>query len=82
MCRSCSTTSATLRSRSVWLAVFTAVAAASSQDWVLVPITSITRYTLMASSWSGARTEIVGRDRAAVWQVIGLLLLYPGPART
>ena len=32
MCRSCSTTSATLRSRSVWLAVFAAVAAASSQD--------------------------------------------------
>ena len=81
MCRSCSTTSATLRSRSVWLAVFTAVAAASSQDWVLVPITSITRYTLMASSvWRPDRD--VGRDRAAVWQVIGLLLLYPGPART
>jgi hypothetical protein len=31
-------------------AVLTAVTAASSQDWVLVPMTSITRYTLMASS--------------------------------
>src|ERR1700736_2714092 len=49
-CRSCSTTSATRRSRSDLRAVFTAVTAASSQDWVLVPMTSMTRYTLTASS--------------------------------
>jgi hypothetical protein len=26
--------------------------------------------------------RVLGGDRAAVWQVIDLLLLYPGPART
>src|SRR5664280_1728322 len=41
------TTSATRRSRSVVRAVFTAVAAAASHDSVLVPISSVTRYTLM-----------------------------------
>jgi hypothetical protein len=39
---SCSATSATLRSRSVSRAVLTAVAAASSHDSVLVPISSVT----------------------------------------
>src|SRR6266478_7302175 len=46
MVRSCCTTSATRRSRRDLRAVFTAVTAASSQDWVLVPMTSMTRYTL------------------------------------
>src|SRR5664279_6408732 len=44
---SCLTTSATLRSRRVVPAVFTAVAAASPHDLVLVPISSVTLYTLM-----------------------------------
>src|SRR5712672_329804 len=43
--RSVFTTSATRRSRSVRAAVSTAFFAASSQDFVLVPITSVTRYT-------------------------------------
>src|SRR5664279_5167884 len=48
------TTSATRRSRSVVRAVFTAVAAAASHYSVLVPISSVTRYTLMTfpSVWS------------------------------
>src|SRR5262249_44637519 len=44
--RSSSTTSATRRSRNVLLAVSTACFAASSHDVVLVPISSVTRYTL------------------------------------
>src|SRR6266513_715823 len=43
--RSVFTTSATRRSRSVRAAVSTAFLAASSQDFVLVPMTSVTRYT-------------------------------------
>src|SRR5215472_13097542 len=46
---SCLTTSATRRSRIVSPAVLTASAAASSHDVLLVPITSITLYTLMPS---------------------------------
>src|SRR5436190_2066301 len=40
------TTSATRKSRTVRAAVSTAVRAADSQESVLVPITSVTRYTL------------------------------------
>src|SRR5713101_9231851 len=40
------TTSATRKSRTVRAAVSTAVRAAASQESVLVPITSVTRYTL------------------------------------
>jgi hypothetical protein len=47
---SCLTTSASRRSRKELAAVSTAVRAASSQDSWLVPMTSVTRYTLMASS--------------------------------
>src|SRR5437762_14215539 len=39
------TTSAIRKSRSVPAAVCTAVFAASSQDWALVPMTSVTLYT-------------------------------------
>src|SRR5262249_36789839 len=47
---SCLTTSATRRSRIVAPAVLTASAAASSHDVLLVPMTSITLYTLMSCS--------------------------------
>src|SRR6202042_612032 len=43
---SCLTTSATRRSRSVPAAVLIASAAASSQEVLLVPMISVTRYTL------------------------------------
>src|SRR6266851_1517589 len=44
------TTSATLRSRTVRAAVSTAVRAAASHESVLVPMTSVTRYTLSVMS--------------------------------
>src|SRR5215467_529485 len=47
---SCFTTSATRRSRIVPAAVLIASAAASSHDVLLVPMTSVTRYTLMTLS--------------------------------
>src|SRR5215467_4418512 len=47
---SCLTTSATRRSRIVPAAVLIASAAASSHDVLLVPMTSVTRYTLMTLS--------------------------------
>src|SRR5215472_7665922 len=47
---SCLTTSATRRSRIVSAAVCTACAAASSHEVPLVPMTSITLYTLMRAS--------------------------------
>src|SRR5881392_3559566 len=59
MFRSCSTTSATRRSRRDLRAVFTAVTAASSQDWVLVPMTSMTRYTLTEASSVGSCRSLV-----------------------
>src|SRR4029077_10052580 len=46
--RSAFTTSATRKSRSVRAAVSTAFLAASSQDFVLVPIISVTLYTACA----------------------------------
>src|SRR5260370_42259881 len=49
---SCSTTSATRSSRSDLAAVSTAVRAAASHDWLLVPISSVTRYTLSAMATS------------------------------
>src|SRR6185437_4892564 len=49
---SCFTTSATRRSRSVPAAVLIASAAASSHEVLLVPMISVTRYTLMAISLS------------------------------
>src|SRR5215470_11834890 len=47
---SCLTTSATRRSRMVPAAVLIASAAASSHDVLLVPMTSVTLYTLMTLS--------------------------------
>src|SRR5579859_5788522 len=47
---SCLTTSATRRSRSVPEAVLIASAAASSHDVLLVPMISVTRYTLITPS--------------------------------
>src|SRR5215213_6733653 len=55
--RSWRTTSAIRRSRTVLAAVSTAVRAAASQDSLLTPITSVTRYTL-----SAMRTSLVGTD--------------------
>src|SRR5450759_1349481 len=52
MVRSCLTTSATRSSRRVLDAVSTATLAAASQDWLLVPTSSVTRYTLSAISAS------------------------------
>src|SRR5215467_3646459 len=54
---SCLTTSATRRSRMVPAAVLIASAAASSHDVPLVPMTSVTLYTLMTLSF----------DRLPVW---------------
>src|ERR1700730_1506019 len=51
---SCLTTSATRRSRSVPAAVLIASAAASSHDVLLVPMISVTRYTLMMFSFDHA----------------------------
>src|SRR6476660_8196011 len=55
MTTSCRTTSATRRSRTVWAAVSTAFRAAASQDSLLTPITSVTRYTLSAMSTSSIK---------------------------
>src|SRR6266513_982541 len=52
---SCLTTSATRRSRSVPAAVLTASAAASSHDVLLVPMISVTLYTLTMLSFDHAR---------------------------
>src|SRR5580704_15411724 len=52
---SCLTTSATRRSRSVPAAVLIASAAASSHDVLLVPMISVTRYTLITLSLDHAR---------------------------
>src|SRR5215472_15012902 len=55
---SCSTTRATRRSRRLFDAVVIAAAAAFSQDSVLVPITSITLYTLSTMA------KLLSLDRA------------------
>src|ERR1700758_858740 len=52
---SCLTTSATRRSRSVPAAVLIASAAASSHDVLLVPMISVTLYTLMTLSFDQVR---------------------------
>src|SRR5215472_1416269 len=52
---SCLTTSATRRSRSVPAAVLIASAAASSHEVLLVPIISVTLYTLMTFSFDHVR---------------------------
>src|SRR6516165_11516606 len=52
---SCLTTSATRRSRSVPAAVLIASAAAASQDVLLVPMISVTRYTLITLSLDHVR---------------------------
>src|SRR6266567_3114088 len=52
---SCLTTSATRRSRSVPAAVLIASAAASSHDVLLVPMISVTLYTLMTLSFDHVR---------------------------
>src|SRR4051794_8072795 len=62
------TTSATRRSRTVLPAVSTAARAAASQDSLLTPITSVTRYTLSAmwdSSRSGAAKPTGSTTRSA-----------------
>src|SRR6516164_8441985 len=61
---SCLTTSATRRSRIVSAVVLTASAAASSHDVLLVPMTSITLYTLMSCS-SQPRRPHEGDDARA-----------------
>src|ERR1700732_3263721 len=52
---SCLTTSATRRSRSVPAAVLIASAAASSHEVLLVPMISVTLYTLMVLSFDHVR---------------------------
>src|ERR1700744_2958688 len=52
---SCLTTSATRRSRSVPAAVLIASAAASSHEVLLVPMISVTLYTLMTVSFDHVR---------------------------
>src|SRR5579862_10007930 len=52
---SCLTTSATRRSRSVPAAVLIASAAASSHEVLLVPMISVTLYTLMTLSFDHVR---------------------------
>src|ERR1700733_1454026 len=52
---SCLTTSATRRSRSVPAAVLIASAAASSHEVLLVPMISVTLYTLMTLSFEHVR---------------------------
>src|SRR5436305_8860233 len=52
---SCLTTSATRRSRSVPAAVLTASAAASSHEVLLVPMISVTLYTLTVLSFDRVR---------------------------
>src|SRR6516225_544901 len=52
---SCFTTSPTRRSRIVAAAVLIASAAASSHDVLLVPMTSVTLYTLMTLSFGGCQ---------------------------
>src|SRR5271169_2038518 len=52
---SCLTTSATRRSRSVPAAVLIASAAASSHEVLLVPIISVTLYTLITLSFDHVR---------------------------
>src|ERR1700742_2374036 len=65
--RSCRTTSATRRSRTVLLTVATAARAAASQDSSLTPMTSVTRYTLsaicglqFAGRWGSVLPELRG----------------------
>src|SRR5438445_9852272 len=65
MVTSSRTTSPTRRSRSVLAAVSTAFFAAASQESLLVPITSVTRYTLSAIPTSLVDfARIVARNRA------------------
>src|SRR5664279_794591 len=69
MTMSCLVTSATRISRTYPPAVVMASAAASSQEEELVPITSITRYTLMTTShrswWTSPQWSRSGPDAAA-----------------
>src|SRR5215467_711160 len=67
---SCLTTSATRRSRIDSAAVLHASAAASSHDELLVPMTSITLYTLMFCAPSGLRR----RARSRLTSVLPILL--------
>src|SRR5437879_6373227 len=81
------TTSATRKSRTVRAAVSTAVRAAASQESVLVPITSVTRYTLslmlllpmvvQALAERGSDKLFLSRFRQCRLEVDGL----PAPAR-
>src|SRR6476659_5548293 len=59
----CLTTSATLRSRRVCAAVLIADAAASSHESLLVPISSVTRYTLTRTHSFNLRRSAQPRSR-------------------
>src|SRR5215475_8407536 len=73
------TTSATRRSRMVPAAVLIASAAASSHDVPLVPMTSVTRYTLMTLSFAWP----AGPGAATLsWPASGSPRPGPGPARS
>src|SRR5215471_11328891 len=79
---SCLMTSATRRSRIVPAAVLIASAAASSHDVLLVPMTSVTLYTLMTLSFRGpparAPTGPVVHIRPGAWPRPGRVLQSPG----
>src|SRR5215831_7481473 len=79
---SCLTTSPTRRSRIVPAAVLIASAAASSHDVLLVPMTSVTLYTLITLSFRGpptrAPTGPVAHIRPGAWPRSGRALQSPG----
>src|SRR5437879_13722589 len=83
---SCLTTSATRRSRIVPAAALIASAAASSHDVLLVPMISVTRYTLMTLSsrrqdraWhlaqAASRAKAGGREEFASPRPAGMTVL-------
>src|SRR5580693_3545807 len=73
---SCLTTSATRRSRSVPAAVLIASAAASSHEVPLVPMISVTLYTLMTVSFDHVRPapSCCGQLATQTWLWLGALL--------
>src|SRR6516162_5736901 len=78
---SCLTTSATRRSRIVSAVVLTASAAASSHDVLLVPMTSITLYTLMSCCSFTAVPPAPGRDARRLSEILPPEAARPaGPA--
>src|SRR5712691_958100 len=77
---SCLTTSATRRSRIVLAAVLIASAAASSHDVPLVPMISVTLYTLITLSLADLRLTRRDTPAASVQQPIGPGLSTTTPA--